>query len=87
MTSQEPGVNTSDAEVVNIDRHGVWLFVRGAEHFLPYSEYPWFKEAKVADVLHVELLHEDHLHWPSLDVDLSVKSLGDPQGYPLIYQE
>jgi len=86
MKSQEPGVSTSDVEVANIDKHGVWLFVRGAEYFLPYSEYPWFKDAKVADILHVELLHEDHLHWPSLDVDLSVHALRNPEAYRLTYQ-
>ena len=86
MRSQEPGVSTSDVEVANIDKHGVWLFVKGSEYFLPYSDYPWFKDAKVADILEVELLHEGHLHWPSLDVDLSVESLRDPDGYPLVYQ-
>ena len=79
-------MSTSDVEVANIDKHGLWVFVRGAEYFLPYSEYPWFRDAKVAHILDVELLHEDHLYWPSLDVDLSVKTLRDPEAYPLTYQ-
>ena len=86
MKSQEPGVNTSDVEVANIDKHGIWLFVKGAEYFLPHNEYPWFKKATVADILNVQLLHEDHLYWPTLDIDLSVASLRNPDAYPLVYQ-
>ena len=86
MKSPQLGTHTSDIEVANIDAHGVWLYVKGAEYFLPYPEYPWFKEAKVADILDVHLLHDDHLHWPALDVDLSVKSLRDPDAYPLTYR-
>lgn len=84
MKSHEHGMTTSDVEVLNIDRHGLWLFVRGAEYFLPYEDFPWFREAKVADILNVELLHGDHLHWPALDVDLSLDSLDHPESYPLI---
>ena len=86
MRSQERGVSTSSVEVANIDGHGLWLFVKGAEHFLPYSEYPWFRDAKLADILNVQLLHEDHLYWPDLDVDLSIGSIGKPEAYPLVYQ-
>ena len=86
MKLQELGTSTSDVEVANIDTHGVWLYVKGAEYFLPYAEYPWFKDARVADILDVQLLHEDLLHWPALDADLSVKSLRDPDAYPLVYR-
>lgn len=86
MKSQQLGACILDVEVANIDSHGVWLHVKGAEYFLPYKEYPWFKDAKVADILDVRLFHENHLHWPALDVDLSVKSLGNPEAYPLIYR-
>jgi hypothetical protein len=85
MKSQELGVNTSDVEVAQISKHGLWLLVKGTEFFLPHCEYPWFKDAKVTDVLNVLLLHEDHLYWPTLDVDLSVDSLRHPDAYPLIY--
>jgi len=71
--------------VTNISRHGVWLFVRDREFFLSYEDYPWFRDAKVSDVLKVELLHGTHLHWPGLDVDLELDSLEEPESYPLIY--
>jgi len=85
MTSQRPGTGTSEAEVTNIDSHGLWVFVSGKEYFLPYEDSPWFKDAKVSDVLAVRLLHKRHLHWPRLDVDLAVDSLDDPEQYPLTY--
>jgi len=84
MKSQKPGTSTSPVEVTNIDRHGLWVFVNGKEYFLPYEEYPWFRTARVSDVLNVQLLHGVHLHWPALDVDLSVKSLENPGEYPLV---
>ena len=86
MRSQKLGASTSDAEVTNIDCHGLWLFVKGTEYFLPYEEYPWFKEARVTDVLNVKLYHETHLHWPALDVDLCLESLQNPNAFPLAYK-
>jgi len=61
-------------EVTNIDAFGFGLLVRGKEYFLPYDEYPWFKDARVRDILGVRLVHEHHLRWPALDVDLSLLS-------------
>ena len=86
MSLSEPGTHTSDVEVTHIDRHGIWILVKGAEYFLPYEEYPWFKEAKISEILDVRLLHEGHLFWEALDVDLSLKILGKPASYPLIYK-
>jgi hypothetical protein len=60
--------------------------VRGKEYFLPYEEYPWFRDARVRDILGVRLVHENHLHWPALDVDLSVESLDRPASFPLAFK-
>ena len=58
--------------------------VRGKEYFLPHDDFPWFRDAKLSEILRVELLHESHLYWPDLDVDLSVESLEHPDRYPLV---
>jgi hypothetical protein len=71
--------------VSHIDTHGLWLWVKDKEYFLSYDEYPWFKEAKVNQILNVKLLHGFHLYWPELDVDLEIGSLDRPQDYPLKY--
>ena len=84
MTSSTLGTNTSLAEVTNVDIHGIWILVRDKEHFLPYEDFPWFKKAKVEDIVNVELHHGVHLHWPALDIDLSLDSLENPGKYPLV---
>lgn len=84
MKSSTLGKNISAVEVMHISAHGVWLLVNGGEHFLPYEDFPRFKDATVGDILAVRLLHGTHLYWPKLDVDLSLKSIQDPASYPLI---
>jgi hypothetical protein len=83
MKSKIVGENISKVEVVNISRHGFWLFVHGKEYFLSFKDYPWFKEAKIAGILNVELPQSNHLFWPDLDVDLEIDSLENPERYPL----
>ena len=78
-----PGTSISQIEVTNVDSQGLWLFVEGREYFLSYEDFPWFKESKLADILHVELYSGGHLYWPALDVDLSTAILENPARYPL----
>ena len=75
-----------EVEVTQVDTHGIRLYARGAEYFLPYGQYPWFRDARLREVLDVQLLHGNHLRWPSLDVDLCIESLGNPEAYPLVYK-
>ena len=84
MKSARRGKRTSDVEVQNISRNGIWLLVRGKEYFLPHKQYPWFERARIADIYKVKLLHGFHLHWPELDVDLEIDSLIHPEKYPLV---
>ena len=85
MRLKSPGKSTSKVEVSHIDIHGIWLWIEGKEHFLSYSDYPWFKDAKLKDILNVKLFNGFHLRWPKLDVDLELESLGN-QRYSLKYQ-
>ena len=84
MTSAAPGVSTSPVEVTNISKHGFWLLLENEELFLPFSEFPWFRDVPVGKILHVELPSSDHLCWPELDVDLSVESIRHPEKFPLV---
>lgn len=78
------GASTSRrAEVGNISPHGFWILVDDRELFLPFDEFPWFKNATVAAIVRVERPQEHHLYWPELDVDLSVDSIQHPENYPL----
>ena len=55
MTSAALGSDISAAEVTHISKHGFWILLRDEELFLPFSEFPWFRDAAVAQILHVEL--------------------------------
>ncbi len=83
MKSQVLGNDTSEVEVTNISRHGFWLFAGGAESFLSFEEFPWFKDAPVAEILNVEELRPGHYYWPDLDIDLSDEIIKDPTRFPL----
>jgi hypothetical protein len=86
MKSAIPGVNISPVEVTNISPHGFWLLLADEELFLPFSEFPWFRDVTIDKILHVELPSPNHLYWPDLDVDLAVASIRHPDRFPLISQ-
>lgn len=78
-----PGSATSAAEVTNISKHGFWMLIDGDELFLPFDEFPWFKQATVEAILRLERPSPGHLYWPVLDVDLAVDSIKHPERFPL----
>jgi hypothetical protein len=86
MKSATPGPNTSSAEVTNISPHGFWLFIGERELFVPFTQFPWFREASVREITNVELPSPHHLYWPELDIDLAVDSIEHPEKYPLVSQ-
>ena len=84
MTFAMPGADISLVEVTNVSRHGLWILLEAEELFLPFAEFPWFRDQAIAKILHVELPSPDHLYWPELDVDLSVESIRHPDRFPLV---
>jgi hypothetical protein len=84
MKSAPRGDDTSQVEVSGISPHGIWLFLGDREVF---ADFPWFRDAPVAGVLHVERPQPHHLYWPDLDVDLAVESILNPEQFPLISRE
>ena len=67
MKSSAVGENTSQVEVLNISKHGFWLFVKQQEYFVSFEHFPWFKNATIAEILNVELLHQHHYHLIMMD--------------------
>lgn len=84
MTYAALGTNISAVEVTHISQHGFWILLRDEELFLPFAEFPWFRDVSVGKILHVELPSENHLYWPELDVDLAVESIRHPEHFPLV---
>ena len=84
MTYALHGTVTSTAEVTNVSSHGLWLLLDERELFISYDLFPWFREASIGKIVHVEVPSPNHLYWPELDVDLEVESILFPERYPLI---
>jgi len=71
-------------EVTNISQHGFWILLEGKEYFLPFEQFPWFKQASIAQITKLQFLHGTHLYWPDLDVDLSLAIIENPEKYKLV---
>lgn len=84
MTSDTPGMPTSAAEVTNVSPHGLWILLGERELFAPFTEFPWFRDATIAQLTYIEWPSPNHLYWPALDIDLAVDSLVHPATYPLM---
>jgi len=78
------GTSTFPVEVTNVSRHGLWLLVGDEELFLPFEQFPWFRDASIEKISVVERQTADHLYWSLLDIDLSVESIRNPAAFPLV---
>jgi hypothetical protein len=74
----------AEVEVSIAANKGFWLLLKSEELFLPYAEFPWFKQATMEQITTVEWRSLDHLYWPLLDVDLALDSIQDPGRFPLV---
>jgi hypothetical protein len=84
MKSEAVGESISEVEVTNISEHGFWLFIGEKEYFLPFKQFPWFKEATIAEISDVVFLNSEHLFWEKLDIDLTLNMIEYPEKYPLV---
>jgi hypothetical protein len=84
MTSGVLGQGTLAVEVTNVSKHGFWLLLGDEELFVPFANFPWFRDAPIGKLTNVELPSPHHLYWPALDVDLAVASIRHPEQFPLV---
>ena len=84
MTSAILGRDTSAVEVTNVSKHGFWLLLGDEELFVPFADFPWFRDAPIGKLTDVELPSPHHLYWPALDIDLAVDSIRRPDQFPLV---
>jgi hypothetical protein len=73
-----------DVEVTNVSTHGFWVMLGTEELFVPFAQFPWFKDAPIARLTNVERPQQHHLYWPDLDIDLAVESIRHPEKFPLV---
>lgn len=60
------------------------MLLADEELFVPFKEFPWFKEASVEEIVNVSWPQPHHLYWPDLDVDVAVESIRHPEKFPLV---
>ena len=80
------GTDISANEVTSICSLGFWLLVDDVEYFVPFSEYPVFADATVAQIYQVQRLAPDQFHWPALDADIELGALEMPERFPLLFR-
>jgi hypothetical protein len=73
-----------EIEVSLVSNKGFWLLLDDEELFVPFAEFPWFRQATYEQLAAIERPGPDHLYWPQLDVDIAVSSIRDPAAYPLV---
>lgn len=86
MRSVRHGQNNSAPAVTNVSRHGLRIRIDEEELYLPFEQFPWFRDASIAAITNVERPSSGHLRWPTLDVDLSVDSIRHPENFPLMFK-
>ena len=84
MKYGKPGKRTLAVEVTNISPTGFWLLIDDREVFVPFTQFPWFLDATVRQIVDVTRPAKHHLHGPSLDVDLALASLEAPEEFPMV---
>ncbi|MDR3267313.1 MAG: DUF2442 domain-containing protein [Tannerella sp.] len=75
--------NTS-VNVLSIMPEGIFLSVFDKDYFVSFNRLPWFRNAKVSDIMNVSLCGRDGIRWDALDIDLEIESLIHPEKYPLL---
>ena len=65
------------SNVTDISECGFWMLVK---------DYPVFLEATVAEIFSVRQLSPTQLYWESLDCDIEVAALEQPERFPLTFQ-
>jgi hypothetical protein len=73
-------------EITNITSIGFWLLVDDREYFVPFSDYPVFQEATVAQICNIQCLSPRQFHWPEIDADIELDSLETPERFALQFR-
>lgn len=83
MSLSARGDSTSAVEVSHVSSQGIWLLAGDKELFMPYTEFPWFKDQILKSVLNVQQPSPGHFYWPDIDVDLTLEAIEHPERFPL----
>ena len=79
------GTTTLGVEVSYVSQLGVWILINEREYYMPFVEFPWFRNASPKHIHNVKEISPNHYFWEDLDVDLTLDMIANPQVYPLRY--
>ena len=71
------------SEVTAIGRDGFWVISHDGEYFVPFDNYPVFRGATVMQIYEMIEIGPGQLRWESLDVDIEIEALEQPERFPL----
>jgi hypothetical protein len=83
MYLKKRGKHIYASEVTAVGRDGFWFISQDKEYFVPFSNYPVFRQATVEQIYGLEEIAPGQLRWDSLDVDIELGALENPERYPL----
>ena len=86
MSSSKTGTNISDCNITAINDLGLWILLNDREYFLPFLDYPGFREASIDQIFNVQWIKPSQLRWEALDIDVEIEALSKPDAFPLIYK-
>jgi hypothetical protein len=83
VKSEVLGASISTVEVSYISQLGVWILINEKEYYMPFVEFPWFRNAEKEHIYNVKEVSPNHYFWEDLDVDLTLNMIAKPENYPL----
>jgi hypothetical protein len=83
MNSKKRGKRIYASEVTAVGRDGFWIISQDMEYFVPFNNYPVFRQATVEQIYCLEEIAPGQLRWEMLDVDIELEALQNPERYPL----
>ena len=89
MRSKKPGKSSSrksnKPQILNLTPFGMWILVGKKEYYLDHDRYPWFQNASMKELYHLEITGlGSGIYWPELDIDVELEALEYPERFPLI---
>jgi hypothetical protein len=86
MNSLQNGIYTSEFSVTTITEIGFWVLIEEKEYFVPFRDYPAFKDASVNQILNFTFTPPSQLCWESLDMDIELQALSSPEDFSLVFR-
>jgi len=79
-TTLNKNTEHTSVNVRSILPDGIFLSALGRDYYVSFERLPWFKTAKVSDIINVSLIGDYAIRWDDLEIEI----LMHPEKYPLI---